>query len=75
MGMVDVVELVSESEISWEDAVKAAVTEAARGMHGITDVEVVQLTAAVEGDRITSYRAKVKVSHLVEAHVLSGLRR
>ncbi len=40
-----------------------------------TDIDVVQLTATVEGDSIKSYRAKVKVSHLVESRILSGLPR
>ncbi len=61
--------------MSGEDAVRAALAETARSVRGIADIDVVQLTATVEGDSIKSYRAKVKVSHLVESRILSGLPR
>ncbi|HVB08766.1 MAG TPA: dodecin family protein [Bacillota bacterium] len=67
MAVVNVIELVSDSEQSWEDAVKHAVAEASRTVRGITGVEVVNLTATVDEGKIKSYRANVNVAFLVEA--------
>jgi flavin-binding protein dodecin len=67
MAVVNVIELVADSEQSWEDAVKHAVAEAARTVRGITGVEVVNFTATVDEGHIKSYRANVNVAFLVEA--------
>jgi flavin-binding protein dodecin len=67
MAVVNVIELVADSEQSWEDAVRHAVAEASRTVRGITGVEVVNFTATVDEGRIKSYRANVNVAFLVEA--------
>lgn len=67
MGVVKVVELVGQSEQSWEDAVRSAVKEAAKTLRHIRGVEVLNWTGDVnaEGD-ITGYRADVQVAFAVE---------
>lgn len=60
---VKVVELVGESPHSWNDAVQSAVREASRTLRNITGVEVYNLTANVEGGRITEYKANVKIAY------------
>jgi len=60
---VKVAELVGESPHSWNDAVQAAVREASRTLRNITGVEVYNLTANVEGGRITEYKANVKIAY------------
>ncbi len=67
MAVVNVIELVSDSEESWEDAVRGAVAEASRTVRGITGVEVINLTAQVDEGRIKTYRANVNVAFLVES--------
>lgn len=67
MAVVNVIELVADSEESWEDAVGSAVAEASRTVRGITGVEVVNLTAQVDEGRIKAYRANVNVAFLVES--------
>ncbi len=65
--VVKVIELVGQSESSWENAVQAAVKEAAKTVRGITGVEVLNWTGAVNdaGD-ITGYRANVQVAFKVD---------
>jgi flavin-binding protein dodecin len=75
MAVVNVIELVSDSEESWEDAVKSAVAEASRTVRGITGVEVVNLTAQVDAGRIKAYRANVNVAFLVESAAAAARSR
>ncbi|MDI9440626.1 MAG: dodecin domain-containing protein [Firmicutes bacterium] len=62
-----VIELVGHSDHSWEDAVRAAVKEAARTLRGINGVEVMNWTGQVNAQgEITGYRANVHVAFKVE---------
>jgi flavin-binding protein dodecin len=67
LSVVKVVELVGQSEKSWEEAVQLAVKEAAKTLRNIRGVEVLNMTGDVspEGD-ITGYRADVQVAFEVE---------
>ncbi len=65
--VVKVLELVGESEKSWEEAVKNAVAEAAKTVRGITGVEVCNMTANVQNGDISRYKANVKVAFVVES--------
>lgn len=66
MPVINVIELVADSERGWEDAVRQAVEEAARTVRHVTGVEVVNMTASVENGHIRSYRANVNVAFAVE---------
>jgi len=66
MPVVKVIELVGQSEHSWEDAVRSAVAEAAKTVRNITGVEVKNWTGEVKGDSIQTYRADVHVAFVVE---------
>jgi dodecin len=65
-NVVKVLEVMSESEKGWEDAVQNAVMRAAETIHGIKSVYVDNFTATVEGDRITTYRVDAKISFLLD---------
>jgi flavin-binding protein dodecin len=67
-NVVKVIELVGESDRSWEDAVQLAVKEAAKTLRGITGVEVMNWTGQVnpEGD-ITGYRADIQVAFRLDS--------
>nr|MBC7244351.1 dodecin domain-containing protein [Chloroflexota bacterium] len=69
MPVIKVIELVGNSPVSWEDAAKNAVAEAAKTVHGITGVDVVGQTAVVENGTITEYRANVKIAFVVKREV------
>jgi len=66
MAVVKVIELVGNSTVSWEDAAKNAVAEAAKTIRNITGVDVVGQTAAVENGAIKEFRANVKIAFLIE---------
>lgn len=67
MPVVKVIELVGQSENSWEDAVRIAVSEAAKTVRHITGVEVLNWTGEVEDGQIKQYRADVQVAFVVES--------
>jgi hypothetical protein len=66
MSLAKVVELVGQSEKSFEDAVKVAVEEAAKTTRGIKCVDVVGQTADIENGKIIRYRADCKILFIVE---------
>ena len=60
--VVKVIELMSESPKSWEDAAQSAIREASRTLRNIRSLWVKDMNAAVENGRITSYRLSSKVT-------------
>jgi len=61
-----VVELIGTSTESWEKAAAAAVRQASQSLRDLRVAEVVELDMSLENGKITSYRAKVKVSFKYE---------
>jgi flavin-binding protein dodecin len=66
MAVVKVLELLAESEQSWEDAASQAVAHASKTVRGISSVYVSELQATVENDKVKNYRANVKISFVLE---------
>ena len=64
--VVKVIELLSESPKSWEDAVQGVVNEASKTLRNIRSVYIKEFTAAVEKNKITSYRINAKVTFEME---------
>lgn len=67
MATMKVIEIMSNSSQSWEEAVKNAVKTAAKSVKNIRSVYVKDQTAHVSGDQITDYRVIVKITFEVEA--------
>ncbi|HHV35741.1 MAG TPA: dodecin domain-containing protein [Syntrophomonadaceae bacterium] len=63
MLVVKVMDLVGESDSSWDDAVKGAVQQASQSAGNITGVEVANLTAGVRDGKIFEYKANVRVAY------------
>jgi dodecin len=63
-----VIELVGNSDKSWQDAAQVALDEAKKTIHGITGVEVGDMTAKVDPTtgNITEYHTAVKIAFGVE---------
>ncbi len=57
-----VIELVGTSPDSWEDAAKSAVIAASKSLRNLRIAEVVELDMQLDDGKVTSYRAKVKIS-------------
>lgn len=66
MAVVKVIELLTESEISWEDAAQEAVKEAAKTIHNIQNVYISSLKAIVEDNKIVRYRVDAKITFIVQ---------
>lgn len=66
MAVVKVIDLIGNSQVSWEDAARNALIGASRSLHGISGMEVVGWTAKVEDNEIVEYRAAVKVAFVVD---------
>lgn len=64
--VVKVIELMSESPKSWEDAVQGIVDEASKTLRNIRSVYVKEFTAAVDDGKVTSYRLNAKVTFEME---------
>jgi flavin-binding protein dodecin len=65
MAVVKIVELIGSSPDGWEQAVRNAVSEAAKTVRNIKGVNVKRYTARVEKNRIVEYRAVVKIAFVV----------
>ena len=64
--LVKVIEVLAESEDSWEDAAKAALTEASKTVRHIRSLYVKNFVAAVDNGKITTYRINAKISFDLE---------
>ena len=60
------IELTGESEKSWDDAIRACVTEASRTLQNISDVEVEELRGTVRDGAIGSYQVRCRVSFRID---------
>ena len=66
MTAVKIIELIGSSPNNWEDAVKNALTEAAKTVKNIKSVYVKSCKAEVENNKIAEFRAVVKIAFVVE---------
>ena len=66
MSVLKVIEVLAESDLSWEDAAKKAVEEAAVTLHGIKSVYVENMNAKVENNKLVSYRANIKITFMID---------
>jgi dodecin len=57
-----IITLVGTSPESWEKAAKMAVEQAAKTLRDLRIAEVEQLDMQIDGGKVISYRAKVRVS-------------
>ena len=62
--IADIIELVGSSDKSWQDAAQVALEEARKTVHGITGVEIMDMTAKVDPStgNITEYHTGIKVA-------------
>jgi dodecin len=61
-----VITIIGQSPESFAKAADAAVQEAAKTVRGIHGVDVISMSALVEGDHISMYRTTVNIAFAVE---------
>ena len=66
MAVVKVIELLGESEQSWEDASREVVEEATRTLRRVASVYIKEFQATVENDKVKNFRVNAKVSFVME---------
>ena len=57
-----IIDIVGTSTESWEKAASAAVEQASKTLRDLRVAEVVELDMTIEDGRVSTYRAKVKIS-------------
>ena len=62
MSVIKVIEVMSNSTKSWEDAAQKAVEEASKTLHNIRSIYIKDQNAIVENGKIKEYRVTGKVS-------------
>lgn len=60
--MLKVIEVLSESEKSWEEAAKSAVEETAKTVKNVRSCNVQNFSTVVDNNKITKFRVNVKIS-------------
>jgi len=65
LTLTKVIEVIGESNKSWDDAVKNAVISALPTVHGITGVHILNLTGSInEKGEIYEYKANVNLAYV-----------
>lgn len=65
MTMLKVIEVLAQSDKSWEDAATNAVKQAAETVRGIKSIYVKEMEASVEDGKIVQYRVNAKITFLL----------
>ena len=60
------IEVLSSSTLSWEDATRKAVTQAAKSLKNIRSVYVQDQSASVKDNEITEFRVNLKITFEIE---------
>lgn len=65
MTMLKVIEVLAQSDKSWEDAAANAVKQAAETVRGIKSIYIKEMEATVEDGKIVQYRINAKISFVL----------
>lgn len=66
MAVLKVIEVLANSEKSWEDATKKAVKHASKSVKNIRSVYINEQSASVDDDEVTEFRVNVKITFEVD---------
>ena len=66
MAVLKVIEVLSNSEKSWEDATKKAVKQASKSVKNIKSVYVKEQSAVVNDNEVTEFRVSLKLTFEVK---------
>ena len=66
MAILKVVEILAESEKSWEDATKQAIAEAGKTVKNIKSAYVNEQSVVIADNAVSKFRVNVKVTFAVE---------
>ena len=66
MSMLKIIEVLAESDKSWEDAAQTAINNAAETVRDVKSIYVKNFEATVEDGKIKKYRINAKISFLLK---------
>ncbi|GAA4268537.1 dodecin family protein [Hyunsoonleella aestuarii] len=66
MAVLKVIEVLSNSEKSWEDATRKAVKHASKSVKNIRSVYVQDQSANIKNNEVTEFRVNLKITFEVE---------
>ncbi|WP_026487583.1 dodecin family protein [Caldanaerobius polysaccharolyticus] len=70
MAVVNVLNIVGDSTISWDDAIHKAVQEASKTVKNISGIEIKNQTANVKDGKIVEYKANIEIAYRVDGNNL-----
>lgn len=65
-NVIKVIEVLAESDKSWEDAAAQALERAGETLHGIKSIYIENFEAKVENNKIVKYRINAKISFTLD---------
>ena len=66
MALLDVIEVMAQSDTSWEDAAQDAIQTASKTVRGIQSIYIKEFQAVVENGKITQYRVDAKITFVLQ---------
>lgn len=66
MAVMKVIEILANSEKSWEDATRKAIKQASKSVKGIKSAFVQSQSVVVNDDEVTEFRVNLKVTFEVK---------
>ncbi|PKV49472.1 MULTISPECIES: dodecin family protein [Aquimarina] len=66
MAIIKVIEVLANSEKSWEDATKNAVKQASKSVKNIKSAYIVDQSVVVKNDDVSEFRVNLKISFEVK---------
>ncbi|AXS41386.1 dodecin family protein [Breoghania sp. L-A4] len=66
MSMLKVIEVLAQSDKSWDDAAKNAIADASKSVRNIKSIYIKNMEATVENGTIAMYRINAKISFLLD---------
>lgn len=66
MSMLKVIEVLAESDKSWEDAAQQAVAKAIKTVHNVKSIYIENFEATVDNGKLKKYRINAKISFVLD---------
>ena len=64
--VVKVIEVLAQSDKSWEDAAQNAISAASKSIKNIKSIYIVDFSAKVKNNKIDKYRINAKISFVID---------
>ena len=66
MTMLKVIEVLAESDKSWEDAAQQAVSKTVKTVHNVKSIYIENFEATVDNGKLKKFRINAKISFLLD---------